>query len=181
MSHNLKVGVVLLVLVLALAGCTAGQGVTLPDREVTIDAQTGFDAQNSAMAGLMMGGATLDESQFSSLLTELLKANSGENNPVESISAWFEPEGQIFLQVDLKDGVLPAAVGDTLAVAGGVTVDNGQLMVDLNEASAGNYLVSGAMLAPISAQINSALAGLNVGPVQVETEQGALNLSMGGQ
>jgi hypothetical protein len=181
MFHNLKVTFVLGVLVLALAACTAGQGVALPDREVTIDAQTGFDAQNSAMAGLMMGGATLDESQFSSLLTELLKANSGENNPVESITAWFEPDGQIYLQVNLKDGVLPAAVGDTVAVAGTVNVEDGTLSVDLNEASAGNNLVSGAVLDPINAQINGALAGLNLGPVQVDTEQGALNLSMAAQ
>jgi hypothetical protein len=185
MYHNLKLGVRVLVLVLvlslALAACSMGQGVTLPDREVTIDAQTGFDAQNSAMAGLMMGGASLDESQFSSLLTELLKANSGENNPVESITAWFEPGGEIYLQVDLKDGVLPAAFGDTLAVAGTVNVSDGQLTVDLNQASAGDYLVEGAVLDPISAQINSSLAGLNVGPVQVETQEGALNLSMSGQ
>lgn len=181
MSHNLKFGVIVLVLALALAGCSMGQGVTLPDREVTIDAQTGYDAQNSAMAGLMTGGATLDESQFSSLLTELLKANSGENNPVESITAWFEPGGEIYLQVDVKDGVLPAAVGDKLAVAGTVSVADGKLTVDLDEASAGTYLATGAVLDPISAQINNALASVNVGPVQVDTEEGALNLSMSAQ
>jgi hypothetical protein len=178
MLRKVGLGISTLLLAGVMAACTMGQGVAIPEREVMIDTQTALDAQNMAMSGLMMGGVTLDESQFSSLLTELLKANSGENLPVDNISAWFEP-GVIYLQVDVKDGVLPAAFGDKLAVAGTVSVTDGALSVDLSEASAGSYLVSGATLAPINAQINSALAGLVLPvPVQVETSEGSLTLSM---
>ncbi len=178
MLRKIWLGIATMTMVVGMAACTMGQGVTVPDRPVTIDAQTALDAQNSAMGGMMMGSATLDESQFSSLLTELLKANSGENLPVENISAWFEP-GEIYLQVDLVDGVLPATIGDTLAVVGTVDVTDGKLSVDLSEASAGTYKVEGALLAPINAQINAALANLNLGvPVQVETAEGTLTLSM---
>ena len=178
MFRKIGLGIATVALSVAMAACTVGQGVTVPDRAVTIDAQTAVDAQNLAMGGMMMGSVTLDESQFSSLLTELLKANTGENLPVESINAWFEP-GLIYLQVDVKEDVLPAAFGDTLAVAGTVSVADGKLMLDLSQASAGTYMVEGASLAPINAQINAALANLNLGvPVQVETAEGTLTLSM---
>jgi hypothetical protein len=178
MLRKIALGTAMFVLVVAMTACTMGQGVQVPDREVTIDNQTALDAQNLAMGGLMAGSVTLDESQFSSLLTELLKANSGENNPVESITAWFEPD-TIYLQVEVKEGVFPAAFGTTLAVAGTVDVVDGKLTVDLDQASAGNYVVSGASLAPINAQINAALSGLALGvPVQVETAQGELTISL---
>ncbi len=178
MLRKIGLGMATVAMVVAMTACTMGQGVTVPERDVMIDAQTAIDAQNMAMGGIMMGSVTLDESQFSSLLTELLKANSGENNPVENIRAWFEP-GLIYLQVDVKEGVLPAAFGDTLAVAGKVDVSEGKLMLDLSEASAGTFKVEGASLAPINSQINAALANLNLGvPVQVEAAQGMLTLSM---
>jgi hypothetical protein len=178
MLRKVGLGITTLLLAGVMAACSMGQGVAIPDREVMIDTQTALDAQNMAMSGLMMGGVTLDESQFSSLLTELLKANSGENLPVDNISAWFEP-GVIYLQVDVRDGVLPAAFGDKLAVAGTVSATDGTLSVDLTQASAGSYTVAGATLAPINAQINAALAGLVLPvPVQVETSEGSLTLSM---
>jgi hypothetical protein len=178
MYRKLGMAAAVLALALGMTACTTGQSVAVPDRDVSVSVETALDAQNMAMSGLMMGGVTLDESQFSSLLTELLKANSGENNPVENITAWFEPD-TIYLQVDVKDGVFPATMGDKLAVAGTIDVVDGKLTVDLSEASAGNYLVTGASLAPINAQINSALAGFNLGiPVQVETAEGTLTLSM---
>jgi hypothetical protein len=155
-----------------------GQSVMVPDREVTIDNQMALDAQNLAMGGLMMGSATLDESQFSSLLTELLRANTGENLPVESIKAWFEPDA-IYLQLEVKEGVFPAAFGTTVAVAGTINASNGVLALDLSEASAAGYKVEGAALAPINAQINSALAGIALPvAVNVETTEGALTISM---
>jgi hypothetical protein len=178
MLRKIAIGIVTATLVAAVSACTMGQAVTVPDRDVSIDIQTALDAQNMAMNGLMMGSVTLNESQFSSLLTELLKANSGENNPVESITAWFEP-GTIYLQADVKEGVLPAAIGDKVAVAGTVNASGGTLMVDLSQASAGTFKVEGASLAPINAQINAALAGLNFGvPVQVETAEGELTVSL---
>lgn len=178
MLRKLGLGVATLLLAGAMTACTAGQGVAVPDREVMIDAQTALDAQNLAMGGLMMGSVTLDESQFSSLLTGLLQANSGENLPVEDISAWFEADA-IYLQVNLKEGVLPAAFGNSLAVAGTVDASDGRLVLDLTQASAGTYKVEGAALAPITAQINNALSGYNFGmPIQVETAQGSLTVSM---
>ena len=178
MFRKIFMGAAVFALSVGLAACTAGQAVELPDREVTIDVGTALDAQNMAMSGLMTGNVTLDEAQFSSLLTELLKANSGENNPVESITAWFEPDA-IYLQVDVVDGVLPATIGDKLAVAGTVDVADGKLVLDLSQASAGTYKVEGASLAPINAQITAALSGFNLGvPVQVETAEGTLTLSM---
>ncbi len=179
MLNKIWTGAAALVLSVGLTACTVGQAVEVPSREVPISIESALDAQNMAMAGMMAGSVTWDETQFSSLLTELLKANSGANNPVENITAWFEP-GVIYLQVDVVDGVLPPAFGDKLAVAGTVGVMDGKLMLDLNQASAGTYKVEGASLAPINAQINGALANLNVGmPIQVETAEGSLTLSMG--
>jgi hypothetical protein len=168
-----------LVLAAVVTACTAGQGVMTPDRDVTISNEQALAAQNLAMSGLMAGNVTWDEAQFSSLLTELLRANTGEAMPVESITAWFEP-GTIYLQVDVKEGVLPPAFGTTLAVAGSVDVADGKLALDLTEASAGNYRVEGAALAPINAQINGALANLALGtPVSVETAEGSLTIALG--
>ena len=178
MLRKLGLGIATMALTVTMAACTMGQGVVVPDRPVTIDTQTALDAQNTAMGCMMMGSATLDESQFSSLLTVLLQQNAGANMPIEAINAWFEP-GVIYLQVDVKDGVFPASIGDKLAVAGTVSASDGKLMVDLSQASAGSYLVQGASLAPINAQINAALANLNLGvPVQVETAEGTLTISM---
>lgn len=178
MLRKIGLGVASMALVMAMTACTVGQAVTVPDRAIVIDQQVAVDAQNLAMSGLMMGNVSLDESQFSSLLTELLKANAGENLPVESINAWFEP-GIIYLQADLKDGVLPAAFGDKLSVAGTVDASDGTLVLNLNEASAGTYKVEGASLAPITAQINAALSGFNLGmPVSVETAEGTLTISL---
>lgn len=162
-----------------MTACTAGQAVTTPDREVPISVEQALDAQNLAMNGLMAGSVTWDEAQFSSLLTELLKANSGEAMPVEAITAWFEPE-TIYLEVKVKEGVLPPAFGTTLAVAGAVDVADGRVALDLTEASAGNYRVEGAALAPINDQINGALANLALGaPVSVETAEGTLTVALG--
>lgn len=168
----------LLVMALVVGGCAAGGGVAIPDRDVPISIETALEAQDMVAGALMLGGVELNESQFSSLLTELLKANSGENNPVETITAWFEPE-TLYLRVTLKEGVLPAAFGTTLDLAGGIDVQDGALAVDLQQAAAGPYTVSGALLAPISAQINSALAAQMMGlPVSVEIGEGTLNISM---
>lgn len=178
MQRKFGVGIVLALLVVAMTACTMGANVMVPEREVMIDAQTAMDAQNMAMGGLMMGSVTLDESQFSSLLTELLKANTGENVPIDSITAWFE-DGMIYLQVNVKEGVFPPAFGTSAAVAGTIDASGGQLMVDLSEASAAGYMVSGDALEPINAQINAALAGFALPmAVTVEAGEGSLTLSM---
>jgi hypothetical protein len=178
MLRKISMGIATLALAAGLAACSVGQGVAVPDREVPIDIDTALEAQNKAANALMAGEVTWTESEFSSLLTELLKANSGENNPVEAITAWFEPDG-LYLQVELVDGVLPPAFGNTLAVDGDVTVQDGVLQLTLDEASAGSYTVGASTLAPIAAQINGILASQMGGvPLSIQMEEGSLTVSM---
>jgi hypothetical protein len=176
--HTVRVVVAMAILVLGATACTVGQGIMAPAREVPISVDAALEAQNLAANGMMSGSVEWSEAQFSSLLTELLKANSGEANPVESITAWFEP-GIMYLRVDVKDGVLPDAVGDKLEVAGSLAIEDNRLAIDLQEAAAGPYQVEGAALAPISAQINAALAGQQLGvPVDVQLNEGTLSISL---
>lgn len=178
MLRKISLGFITLVLAAGLAACSVGQGVMVPDREVPISIDTALEAQNKAASGLMMGSVTWNEAEFSSLLTELLKANSGEGNPVESITAWFEPDG-LYLQVQLIDGVLPAAFGNTLAVAGNVSVNDGALQIDLDQASAGTYSVGPELLAPIAAQLNSVVASQLGGvPLSIEMDEGSLTVAL---
>jgi hypothetical protein len=161
-----------------VAGCTAGSGVQPPDREVPISNEIALEAQNLAMSGVMTGSVELSESQFSSLVTGLLDANTGDANPVESITAWFE-EGMVYIRIQLLDGVLPPALGNTLDVVGSISVEDNHLVVDLQQASAGGYTVSGAALDPIEAQINRALANMPLGvPVSVTLGSGTLTIDM---
>jgi hypothetical protein len=169
---------VALFLVASLAAC--GAPVAVPDRDIEVNVETALAAQDMLMGGMMMGGAELTESEFSSLLTVLLDQNSGDANPVESIKVWFEPGNEVFAQVALVDGVLPETfAGNTLDLAGSIGVENGAVMLDLEGASAGGYGVSGALLAPIAEQINASLAGLGAVPVTVETGEGMVSVGLG--
>ncbi len=92
---------------------------------------------------------------------------------------WFEPNNQIIIRVALKDGVIPA--GNSLDLAGTVAVENNHVVVDLQQAGAGNVSISGAALAPISAQINAALADPSLGvAVDVSTDTGSISVGLGG-
>jgi hypothetical protein len=165
-------------LIASLAACTAP--VAVPDREIEIDSNTAYEAQQMLMADMMMGSAEMTESEFSSLLTVLLEQNSGDANPVAAVKVWFEPDNQVFAQVQLVEGVLPETFGgNTLDLAGTIGVDAGQVTLDLTGASAGGFGVSGAMLAPIANEINAALAGLGAVPVNVETAEGTVSVGMG--
>jgi hypothetical protein len=173
-----SVAALLLISALIMSACTVGPGVNVPTRNVSVSNEAALEAQNLAMAGLMMGSVDLNEEQFSSLLTELMRANTGQNNPVEEIRAWFEPD-MIYLQAELQQGVLPVAFGNTLTLAGNLTVQDGQLLISFREAAAGNYVVAGAALDPINNQINMALAsqGLMV-PATVTMESGVLTIQL---
>ncbi len=61
---------------------------------------------DTALAGLMGGNVTWTEAQFSSFLTELLRQDTGPNQPVDAITAWFDPDNHVHLRFALKDGVL---------------------------------------------------------------------------
>ena len=176
--RNWVVVAVALFLVASLAAC--GAPVAVPDRDIEISVDTALAAQEMLMAGMMMGGAELSESEFSSLLTVLLDQNSGDANPVDAVKVWFEPGNQVFAQVALVDGVLPETfAGNTLDLAGTVGVEGGALMLDLAGASAGGFGVNPALLAPINDQINAALAGLGGIPVEVETAEGSVSVGLG--
>jgi hypothetical protein len=174
--RNWVVSIIALLLVASLAACTAAP-VALPDREITVDVTTALDAQNKAM-GLMSGDVEWTEGEFSSLLSVLLQQNGGENNPVTDVKVWFEPDNQVFISVGLKDGVLPT--GNTLDLAGTVGVEDNHVVVDVQQVGAGNVSVSGAMLAPISAQINAALADPSMGvAADVSTDSGSITVGLG--
>jgi predicted small lipoprotein YifL len=175
--RNWVVSIIALLLVASLAACTAAP-VAVPDREIMVDVNTAFEAQNKAM-GLMAGSVEWSEAEFSSLLSVLLQQNGGENNPVTDIKVWFEPGNQVFISVGLKDGVIPT--GNTLDLAGTVGVDMNHVVVDLQQVGAGNMSISGAALAPISAQINAALADPSLGvAVDVSTDTGMITVGLGG-
>jgi len=171
--RNWVVVLVVAILALSLSGCMAS-AVTVPDRDLTIDVDTALAAQNKLMSGQL----SWTESEFSSLLSVLLDQNTSDAMPVEDIKVWFEPNNQVVVRVTLAEGVIP--VGNTLDLAGTVSVQNGYLNIDLSQAGAGNMSISGAMLAPISAQINSALSGpgMMMLPVNVSTESGMLTVGM---
>jgi hypothetical protein len=141
---------------------------------LTIDVDTALAAQNKLMSGQL----SWTESEFSSLLSVLLDQNTSDAMPVEDIKVWFEPNNQVVLRVTLAEGIIPG--GNTLDLAGTVSVQNGYLNIDLSQAGAGNMSISGAALAPISAQINSALSGpgMMMLPVNVSTESGMLTVGM---
>lgn len=175
--RNWAVSIIGLLLVASLAACTAAP-VAMPDRPIEVDVNTALAAQNK-IGNLMMGNAEWTEAEFSSLLSVLLEQNGGENNPVESVSVWFEPNNQVFIRVNLLPGVLPA--GNTLDLAGSIDVENNHVVVDLQQAGAGNMSVSGAILDPLSEQINAALADPSLGvAVDVTTDTGSISVGLGG-
>jgi len=172
------VSIFAMLLVASLAACTAAP-VEVPDRPIDISVDTALTAQNKVASGLMAGNVEWTEAEFSSLLSVLLEQNGGENNPITGVNVWFEPNNQVFISVELQEGVLPNA--NTLDLAGTVAVENNHVVVDLQQAGAGNMSVSGQILAPISAQINAALADPSMGvAVDVSTDEGVLSVSLGG-
>jgi len=175
--RNWVVSIIALLLVVSVAACTAAP-VSVPDRDIAIDVTTALDAQNKAM-GLMSGNVEWSEAEFSSLLSVLLQQNGGANSPVNDVKVWFEPGNQVFISVGLKEGVIPNA--NTLDLAGSVSVENNHVVVDLQQAGVGNMSISGASLAPITAQINAALADPSLGvAVDVETGEGTISVGLGG-
>ncbi len=175
--RNWVVSLLALLLVASLAACVAAP-VAVPDRDVPISVDTALAAQ-AKLTDLMMGHVEWTEAEFSSLLSVLLQQNSGENNPVEEIQVWFEPGNKVVARVTLKEGVLPA--GNTLDLAGTVSVEDMHVKVNLDAAGVGNMSVGSAMLAPISAQINSALADPSMGvAVNVSTDTGTISVGLGG-
>jgi hypothetical protein len=169
----------MLVAVFALVLAACAPAVAVPDRPIAVDVDTALAAQ-AKLANLMMGDVSWSESEFSSLLSVLLDQNTGDNNPVTSLSVWFEPDNQVFIRANLKDGVLPAAFGNTLDLSGKVMVDGGKVQLALDGASAGSVGAPAAVLAMTSDQINAALGSMMMVPASVATDSGNVTVSLGG-
>lgn len=167
--------VVLSLLLVVLSACTAPAAP--PDRDVEISHEAALSAQDALMGGIVMGEVMLSESEFSSYVTKALEANSGPNQPVDSVLVWIEPDSMHF-RVTLKDGV--SMMGNTLDLVGNLMVSDGHLMVDLQSAGAGGMAVGGALLAPVNAQINAVLAQNIMLPASVSVAQdsGSISISM---
>ncbi len=167
--------VVLSLLLVVLSACTAPAAP--PDRDVEISHEAALSAQDALMGGIVMGEVMLSESEFSSYVTKALEANSGPNQPVDSVMVWIEPDSMHF-RVTLKDGV--SMMGNTLDLVGNLMVSDGHLMVDLQSAGAGGMAVGGALLAPVNAQINAVLAQNIMLPASVSVAQdsGSISISM---
>ena len=167
--------VVLSLLLVVLSACTAPAAP--PDRDVEISHEAALSAQDALMGGIVMGEVMLSESEFSSYVTKALEANSGPNQPVDSVMVWIEPDAMHF-RVTLKDGV--SMMGNTLDLVGNLMVSDGHLMVDLQSAGAGGMAVGGAMLAPVNAQINAVLSQNIMLPASVSVAQdsGSIAISM---
>jgi hypothetical protein len=102
---------------------------------------------------------------------------SGENMPIESITAWFEPDNQIFLEVNAP-GVINGA--DSVRLAGTVDVVNNAIQVDLATVGIGPVLVEGPLVDYVESVINNALADPQLGvAVDVTTDSGSITLGMG--
>jgi hypothetical protein len=176
-----KFGLVVVVLVMlaaSLSGCMMADQMEWPDRAVDVNLDAALAGQDAAIAGLMMGSAMLDESQLSSVLTYLIRQNNGENFPVDTVTVWLAPENQVYIEVAMKDGVL---LGDgKVRLSGSLAVENQQIVLDVDQASANGVAVSGPLLDMVSAQINNALADPSLGVlVDVTTDEGMITLSMG--
>lgn len=167
--------VVTLLLAIALTGCAMSESA-MPDRAVNISMDEAQAGQNAALAGALLGQATLTESQASSLLTELLKANTnGGTITIDSVETMFEGD-QVFISLNLAD---PIAGIESIGVAGQVMMDGSTLMVNLSEASANGMAVNGDVMGGISGRVNDALDDLQFGQaVDIAPQNGSITVGL---
>ena len=156
-----------------LSACAPGTPM-MADHEVEISIDEALAGQDAVISGLPTGSVSLSESQASSLLTELLKQNQLNKVEIADISA--EMDGDVnTISVNLAS---PVGGIDSMGVAGKLSSAGGVVSVDLSQAWAGGLGVDPALLGLVSAQINSALAGIPLGlpdgPVGISSEQAAL-------
>jgi hypothetical protein len=168
--------VVLSLLLVVISACAAPPQP--PARDVEISHDAALAAQDALMGGIVMGEVMLSESEFSSYVTKALEANSGPNQPIDSVMIWVEPEA-LYFRVSLKEGV--SMMGATLDLVGNLMISDGHLAVDLQQAGAGPFSVGAGMLAPVSAQINAVLAAnmpMMLPDVMISQDPGSLMISM---
>ena len=174
--RNLVVALVAVLLMSMLAGCAMGD-VAAPEDAPEVSLDAALEGQNLGLQGLMTGEVTWTDAQFSSFLTELLRQNTGANQPVDSILAWFGPEGAVHLRVALKDDVLLG--GSNIDLKGQLGIENGQIMVDVQEAGANGMMISGPLVDFVDAYINAALSGVGVA-ADLMTDDGSVTIKMAG-
>lgn len=167
---NLVVSFVVVLLLALLAGCGAG-GATMPEEAPEISMDAAMAGQQKAMEGLMMGAATLTDSEISSLLTELIKQNLGEMGLITGVTIQTEP-GMMYISIG-------TAMGD-VELVGNVTVEDNIVSVDLEQAAAMGMNVSGPLLDVVEGAINRALNSPELGvAIQIEAGDGELMVGMG--
>ena len=165
---------VTLLLAIALTGCTMG-GSAMPNRAVNISMDEAQAGQNAALAGALLGQATLTESQASSLLTELLKANTnGGTITIDSVETLFEDD-QVFITLKLAD---PIGGVDSIGIGGAVMMDGSTLMVDLSEASAGGIVIGSDVMGAVSGRVNDALDDLAFPSVNIAPQSGSITVGL---
>ncbi|HMN28359.1 MAG TPA: hypothetical protein PKE45_09420 [Caldilineaceae bacterium] len=170
---------VLVLLMASLAGCGVGTSTAAAACDAAVNVDDALAAQNAGMAGLMAGNLELTNDQLSSFLTVLLQQNTGANFPIKEIATCFQPGGKVLLRIGLLNDVLLGS--NTIEAVGSVSTEGGHVAINLDEASANGYTVSGPILDAIDAQINAALADPSMGTiVNVDTGDGTIKLSMGG-
>lgn len=175
--RRLGLVVMAMIMVLAsLAGCVAGAPADWPDRDVSVDLDTALAAQDMALAGAMMGSATLNESEFSSLLTYLAKQNLGGVLPVDQIKTFFAPDNKIYIELVPGEG---APLAGPIQLGGTIGVSNNVVSVDIDSAAVAGVSVAGPVLDVVSAAINRALNDPSLGvAVSVETGDGTITLGL---
>lgn len=178
MLHR-KIWALSLVFVLLLAGCGMGTGTMAANCNVAVSVDEALAAQDAGVAGMLTGSVEWTNDQMSSFLTVLLRQNTGANFPIQEIATCFEPGGTILLRIGLLDNVLLGA--DTIEAVGSINVAGGHIVIDLDEASANGFTVSGPLLDGITEQINAALADPSMGTIiDIGTDSGKIMLGMGG-
>jgi predicted small lipoprotein YifL len=171
---NLFVMVVALLLMGSLAACMAG-GIAMPDREVTISSEAAMDGLTAISAGMGTGQAELTESQFSSLVTMLLKQNPNPQLPIESVTALFDPD-KMYMNIKLSQNMGGI---DSLTVSGNIIVKDHMVMVDLAEAAAGPLMADEGLVNLIGERLTAALNDPALGTiVDVSIGEGTIALAM---
>ena len=166
---NLVVSFVVVLLLAMLAGCAAG-GVTMPEEEVEISMDAAMAGQQKAMEGLMMGAATLSDSEISSLLTELIKQNMGDMGLLTGVTIQTEP-GMMYISLDSPMGAVE--------LVGNVEVVDNIVQVDLEQAAAMGMNVTGPLLDIVEGAINRALNSPELGvALMIEAGDGELMVGM---
>ena len=167
---NLVVSFVLVLLVAILSGCAAG-GATMPEEAPEISMDAAMAGQQKAMEGLMMGAATLSDSEISSLLTELVKQNMGEMGLITGVAIQNE-DGMMYITVD-------SAMGPVQLVGDVDVVDN-IAQVKLDQAAAMGMTATGPILGVVEGAINRALNSPELGVMlSIESGDGELMVGMG--